>query len=190
MPGKHKERTGKTVFGKILQSIGKSLPELASDVFNVVTSPNPFGAVMDTLKSKLASSQTGAVGDNFNNELDNISEDDKELFLASLADVAGARDMYKSSDHTQADKVADIIMKKNLQYIAVLVLVNISVMVFSEKLQLNTALIVAIGNVLGMVIQSLINERQQVVGFYMGSSLGSKIKDKTKSIFGNSKYPE
>lgn len=179
----HKERTGKTRIGKILQGIGKALPELAGDVFNVVTSPNPFGAVMDTLKSKLASLQTGAVGDNFNNEIDNISQEDKDMFLASLADVKDARDMYKITGHEQADKIADDIMKRNLPYLVGLASVNILILVFSEKLELNTPVVLAVGNLIGMVIQSLINERAQVVGFYMGSSIGSKIKDKAKSLF-------
>lgn len=181
--GEHKERTGKTRFGKILQSIGKKLPELAGDVFNVVTSPNPFGAVMDTLKSKLSSLQTGVVGDNFYKELDNVSEEDKDLFLASLADVKDARDMYKSTGHEQADKIAENIMKRNLPYLVGLASVNILILVFSEKLELNTPVVLAVGNIIGMVIQSLINERAQVVGFYMGSSIGSKIKDKAKSLF-------
>jgi hypothetical protein len=28
-----------------------------------------------------------------------------------------------------------------------------------------------------MVIQSLLNERKEIIGFYFGSSMGSKIKD-------------
>ena len=181
--GDHKERTGQTRIGKILQGIGKALPELAGDVINVVTSPNPFGAVMDTLKSKLAGLETGIVGDKFHAELNNVSDEDKDLFLAGLADVAGARDMYKSTGHEQADKIAENIMKRNLPYLVGLASVNILILVFSEKLELNTPVVLAVGNVIGMVIQSLINERAQVVGFYMGSSIGSKIKDKAKSLF-------
>ena len=36
---------------------------------------------------------------------------------------------------------------------------------------------VAVGNVIGASIQALWNERQQVIGFFFGSSLGSKMKD-------------
>jgi hypothetical protein len=183
--GKHKERTGNTRLGKILQGIGKALPDLAGDVFNVVTSPNPFGAVMDTLKGKLASKLTGAVGDNFNNEIDNLTQDDKELFLASLADVKDARDMYKTTGHEQADKIAENIMKRNLPYIVIMASVNVLVLLFAETFDLSTAVVLAVGNVIGMVIQSLINERAQVVGFYMGSSIGSKLKDKARSMFNN-----
>jgi hypothetical protein len=181
--GDHKERTGQTRISKILQGIGKALPALAGDIVNVVTSPNPFGGAWNVLKGKLKSELTGEVGDNFHDELENVSGEDKDLFLAGLADVAGARTMYAKTGHEQADKVAENIMKRNLPYLVGLASVNILILVFSEKLDLNTPVVLAVGNVIGMVIQSLINERAQVVGFYMGSSIGSKIKDKAKSLF-------
>ena len=38
----------------------------------------------------------------------------------------------------------------------------------------------ALGNVLGASIAYLWNERSQVVGFFFGSSIGSKLKDQRK----------
>lgn len=188
--GDHKERTGKSRFGMLLKKIGEKIPALAGDIVDVVMSGNPIGAAVGKLREKLAGTATGAIGDALLSELNDIPEEDFELFKMELADKSDARDMYKSTDHEQADKIADSIMKRNLPYILVMSMVNIAVIIFYEKLSLTPALILAIGNILGMVIQSLIQERSQVVSFYMGSSLGSKLKDKAKSIFGNPKYPQ
>jgi len=183
----HKERTGKTRFGMFLKKVAKQLPELAEDVIEIAFSSTPLGNVLSKVKEKLAGTATGAIGDQLLKELNDIPEEDMKLFEMELADKSDARNMYKSTDHEQADKIADSIMKRNLPYILVMSMVNIAVIIFYEKLSLTPALILAIGNILGMVIQSLIQERSQVVSFYMGSSLGSKLKDKAKNMFNNSK---
>lgn len=180
--GDYKDKHGKSRVHDLLKNIGQALPGLVPDIIDVVTSGNPIGAILGKLKDKLSSKQTGQTGGNFLKQLNEISTMEMEAFKMELQDKSGARYICQSTGHEQADKIADNIMKRNLQYIAILVLVNIAVMVFSEKLGLNTALVVAIGNIVGMVLQSLINERNQVVSFYMGSSIGSKIKDKMKSL--------
>jgi len=181
----HKERTGKTRFGMLLKKVMTEIPELAGDVMEVFLSPNPLGSVLNTVKEKLAGTATGAIGDHLLKEINDIPEDDLKSFEMSLADIQGARKMYTETGHEQADKIAERIMKVNLPYIIVMASVNVVALLVADTFNLSTAVVLAVGNVIGMVIQSLINERAQVVGFYMGSSIGSKLKDKAKSLFSN-----
>ena len=181
--GAYKNEHGKSIIREILNKVAFSLPNLAGDVLDVLSSPNPIGTSFQKIKEKLAHSSTGQVGDNFFKQIDELSDDDLKLFELEVADKNSARDMYVNTGHDQADKIASNIMKLNLPYIIGLAFVNVIVIVLSNVLNLSAALILAIGNIIGMVIQSLIQERSQVVGFYMGSSLGSKLKDKAKSLF-------
>lgn len=176
--GEFKDKHGKTRVGKLLQQIGEALPSLAGDILSVVTSPNPAGATLETLKEKLAHKSTGQVGDNFLKQINALTEKDFEVFKISIQDRQDARNMYIQTGHEQADKIASHIMSRNLPYIVVMASVNVLVLLFAESWNLSTAVVLAVGNVIGMVIQSLIQERAQVVGFYMGSSIGSKMKDK------------
>lgn len=181
--GEYKDKHGKTRLGDILSKVAKSLPNLADDVLNIVTSTNPIGAALWTLKDKLSSISTGNVGDELLKEINDLSENDLKEYEMYLKDIQGARNMYVNTGHEQADKIAENIMKRNLPYIVIMASVNVLVLLFAETFDLSTAVVLAVGNVIGMVIQSLINERAQVVGFYMGSSIGSKLKDKAKSLF-------
>ena len=181
--GDYKNKNGESRFKSILSKVAKSLPELAGDVINVVTSPKPGGVVLNVLKDKLKSISTGKVGDELLEEINSVPESDIKLFEMHFKDLDRASNMYVSTGHEQADKIAENIMKRNLPYIVIMASVNVLVLLFAESLDLSTAVVLAVGNVIGMVIQSLISERAQVVGFYMGSSIGSKIKDKTKSLF-------
>lgn len=91
-----------------------------------------------------------------------------------LADRQSAREMYKEQNG-QADKIADRITKFNVFYIIGLVLVNCLVVYFLED---NAALVAAASNIIGLVIRDLLAQIQAVTGFYFGSSMGSKQKDK------------
>lgn len=106
---------------------------------------------------------------------------DKELEKRELeliyADKANAREMYDDSKD-QADELSNHIMKWNLWGVVGMVVLNVALLLLSEKLGLSTAVIVAAANAIGMISQALLQERGQVVGFYFGSSLGSKNKDK------------
>lgn len=92
--GDFKKKHGKSRFGKVLQSVTKNLPELAGDVFNVITSPNPGGAVLSTLKAKLKSSQTGEVGDKLLADIESIPESQLRVFEMEVDDRKDARGLY------------------------------------------------------------------------------------------------
>ena len=90
------------------------------------------------------------------------------------ADRKDAREMYKHH-HGMQDDVAKSIMKWNLPGVFILVLLNAAVMIFipSEYAAAGQA----IGTLMGFVINQLLKERQDLIGFNFGSSTGSKLKD-------------
>ena len=91
-------------------------------------------------------------------------------------DRKSARDSYKVH-HEQADKVAQSIMARNLPTIFILVIVNVTSVYAAEYFKLPTGVLAIISNLIGVVIGQLLAERQSVVGFFFGSSLGSKMKN-------------
>lgn len=83
-----------------------------------------------------------------------------------------AHDSYdKKSD--MADIIAKQIIDRNLPLIGILVLVNVIILYF---LQENASLIAIVSNLIGIAIGNLFSERQAIINFFFGSSLGSKLK--------------
>lgn len=91
-----------------------------------------------------------------------------------LENTKDARAMYKQTNHARADEIADHVMTWNLPIIVVLVIMNILVVTFIE----GGALIAIASNFIGMAMKQLMSERQTVMNFFFGSSMGSKEKDK------------
>jgi len=91
-----------------------------------------------------------------------------------LENTKSARDMYKVSPE-QAGKVADNIMRYNLVIVFLLVIINILAI---RELKDDTVVLALISNFIGLVLGALLNERQAVVNFFFGSSMGSKNKSK------------
>ncbi|MBL4761390.1 MAG: hypothetical protein JKY93_01665 [Gammaproteobacteria bacterium] len=100
-----------------------------------------------------------------------LKDNEHELKTLALEDVASARDMY-GKKNAMADKVADHVTRFNLLGVVFLILVDVLVLMFVK----DSVVAVALGNIVGAIIQSLLQERQQVIGFFFGSSLGSKEK--------------
>ena len=101
-----------------------------------------------------------------------LQRHEQELTQLHLADVRDARAMYGSSKSDMADRLANRIMSWNLPAIVTLVAGNCAVVYTIE----NPTIAVALGNIIGASITYLWQERQQVVGFFFGSSVGSKDK--------------
>jgi len=84
-----------------------------------------------------------------------------------------SRDMYKNTGHDQADKIAQHVITWNAPLVGILLtLYGFSLIYVKDA---NTAQ--AVGTLLGGSIAALWQERQAVMGFFFGSSLGSKLKD-------------
>jgi hypothetical protein len=102
-----------------------------------------------------------------------IQQINLEREKAYLQDRQGARSMYQVHN-VQADKIADRVMRWNLIFIFLVLLINVGSVIWLKE---NGTILAIIGNVLGMVLKGLFDERQQVGAFYFGSSMGSKQKD-------------
>jgi|GEM_PF-2234136 len=89
-------------------------------------------------------------------------------------EMASARKSY-ATNHKQADDIAKSVMRFNVIYVVLVALAQIAAITLTE---LPDAAVVVIGNVCGWIIKGLLDERIQVCGFYFGSSIGSKTKDK------------
>ncbi|GLX86356.1 hypothetical protein tloyanaT_26090 [Thalassotalea loyana] len=102
-----------------------------------------------------------------------LVNNEHELKRLAFEDRKDARQMYQVHNQ-QADVIAERIMKWNLPYIFLLLIANALAAYFLKE---HSALLLAVGNVIGMAIKSLFDERKEVTGFFFGSSMGSKQKD-------------
>jgi len=91
-----------------------------------------------------------------------------------LENTNKARDMYKSTGHEEADRIASHVIKYNLPVILALVVINIMAVTYLERGEI----IAIVSNFIGMAIHALFNERQSVINFFFGSSKGSRDKSK------------
>lgn len=92
-----------------------------------------------------------------------------------LANVQGAREMHKVNNK-QADELGKSIINWNLPLALVLFAGNLGALHFFKD---HAEILITVGNLTGFLLNSLIKERQDVINFYFGSSLGSKIKSYT-----------
>jgi len=103
-----------------------------------------------------------------------VMSDKHKLDEMFLEDRQNARDMSVKSDKMAdlANDVAKRIMKTNLPFVFLLILAQCLVMVFVP----DKTIVALASNAIGFVLNALLNERQAVVGFLFGSSMGSKLK--------------
>lgn len=98
------------------------------------------------------------------------------------SEQSNARNMYMSTGHDQADKIANGVMKWNMPLAVLIGLVQIIVLSYFTPLP--DMVVLAIGNVSGYITKGLLDERATVCGFYFGSSIGSKVKDSQRPPVG------
>ncbi|MDA0778323.1 MAG: hypothetical protein O3C19_04550 [Bacteroidetes bacterium] len=89
-----------------------------------------------------------------------------------------AHETYQEKS-TMSDEIARQIIKRNLPIIAILVTINVGLVYFMKD---EATLIAIASNIIGVTIGNLFSERQAVVNFFMGSSIGSKEKDKLLKV--------
>lgn len=83
-----------------------------------------------------------------------------------------AHETYQTKNE-MADTIAKQIIQRNLPIIALLVIINIAVVFYLKE---HSSLIAIASNIIGVAIANLFNERQAIVNFFFGSSIGSKQK--------------
>ncbi|MGH1374400.1 MAG: hypothetical protein ACRBBW_20350 [Cellvibrionaceae bacterium] len=101
-----------------------------------------------------------------------LVDNEHELALAALNDIDSARTMY-SGNNTMADEIARRVITQNHWAVAILLACNGLVIEFVD----DKTVALALGNLIGTSVAALWQERQQVIGFFFGSSMGSKLKD-------------
>ena len=102
-------------------------------------------------------------------------EQEKEankLIELDYEDRAGARDMYKETDHKIADKIASSVIKWNLWVVFLAIVIEILVVIYID----DKVLIAIITGAISSYSTSLLRERQQIITFFFGSTMGSKRK--------------
>ena len=108
---------------------------------------------------------------------DDISvEQEKEaykLIELDYQDRAGAREMYKA-ENKMADEIAKRVIVWNLWIVFLAIVIEILVVIYMQE----KTLIAIISSAIGGLTTALLQERQQVINFFFGSSIGSKTKDK------------
>lgn len=101
------------------------------------------------------------------------AEIDKRIDL-DYQDRENARKMYTESDHSMADDVAKRVINYNLWVVLAALIIEIGCVFYLE----DKVLIAIISGAVGAITQALLQERQQVIAFFFGSSQGSKEKTK------------
>lgn len=150
-----------TRVGNWLREIGRSdiLDKAINMVGNVATG-DILGAVKTLIKKD-----------------DGISpEQEKEaykLIELDYQDRAGAREMYKV-ENEMADSIAKRVIVWNLWIVFIALVIEILVVIYME----DKTLIAIISSAIGGLTTALLQERQQVINFFFGSSIGSKNKEK------------
>lgn len=150
---------------KLGGDIGERTAETITDIAGRITNVDEPEEILEVLrKDKVLAGELKQL----------IIANEHELKIAYLRDVESARDMYKSTDHKQADKIADSITKWNTLIVFCLICVNIAVVVFIP----DPTLVALVSNMIGASISYLWNERSTVINFFYGSSQGSKDKSR------------
>lgn len=107
-----------------------------------------------------------------------LLDQEHEIVMAAFSDVSSAREMYRTTGNKQTDIISNRVMTQNQLYVFLFLAIDAASFVWIDE----PAAAAAIGSVCGFCINSLWQERQQVMNFLYGSSLGSKLKDKFRPL--------
>ncbi|MGI1677572.1 MAG: hypothetical protein K6L75_02490 [Cellvibrionaceae bacterium] len=110
-----------------------------------------------------------------------ILESENILVQLSFEDIKNARDMYLGKSGDLVDSIARKVIAQNHLLVILLLALNVAVIVYAKS----PAMVGVACTLIGGSITALWQERQQVIAFFFGSSLGSKIKDNAKNSFFN-----
>ena len=148
--------------------IGASVGGLISNVLGVQDNPEAVLAELKTNPEAVL-------------KLQQIQIDHKQkLEEFRLREIEIEQERFKTSHNTysknssMADKIAVQVIKWNLPVIALLVVINVVVVHYFKD---DASLIAIVSNIIGLTIGKLFTERQAVINFFFGSSIGSKEKD-------------
>lgn len=170
---KDKKPFWETTAGQWLTKVKDKLPELAGDVVDVVASGNPIGAIASKILPKLKTSQNPVSIELMQEYEIRKMEIEKDIYALELSNTNKARDMYMSTDHDTADRIAKSVINWNLLIVLGLVAAQVLVIIFVEG-----TIAAVITGVVGTITGALLQERNTVINFFFGSSKSSRDKDK------------
>lgn len=157
---------------KGIDAIQAKAPDLAEAAFNIAKNPNPINAVSEIVN---VFREAGAhdIAQEFEAQKQEI---DRELLVYNLdaEDRASARANYINTKDF-SDEIGKRVFNWNLPFVALLVA---AVIVCAQYLE--GGLLATIAGLVGAIIRDLMAERQTLVNFLWGSSLGSKKKDEQR----------
>jgi len=90
---------------------------------------------------------------------------------AVIDDKKDARSMYTSTDHALQDEIAKKVFKQTTFLVPILVGLNMAMILFAKWKNIDPAVAVALGNILGFVLGKLLDERKTVIEFLFGASI-------------------
>jgi len=187
----------KKSFKEFCKGVAQKVPSIAADVIDVIISPNPVasavGKVGELLKGKAEKEEAAKEAlvefEQFKMEWEKeMFQLEIEAYKAEAADRDSARKNLQD-DRAMSDEIARKVVNRNLTFIFILLVVQVTVTIFSVFLSdqfiddkqmavtVGSSLGSVVGAAIGTVIGSLLQERSQVVGYFFGSSMGSRQKD-------------
>ena len=94
--------------------------------------------------------------------------------------IIGDKQNARGASHLNEAQIgiANKIYSQSMFMIPSLLIMNAGLVVYADKLDMDTTAVVAVGNLIGMALNNAYRERQSIIEFLFGSSIGSKIKDK------------
>lgn len=106
-------------------------------------------------------------------EVQLIKQHESDILNLDFKKFQEAHETYRKV-HNMADKIAENVIKWNLPIIFLLVIANLFII---DLFKDNAPLMAIASNIIGIAIGKLFSERQAVINFFFGSSIGSKDKD-------------
>lgn len=171
-----KKEIKQTGFGQFLTKIAKDIPSLALDVVDIATSGKPVSAAINMIAQKLTREDVDF--EKAQVALQEIAAKRKEWELEAYELESKDRErasMMYNKDNDMANKIANNIITRNLAYIFALLICQVVFSFVTTTLVDDKTIAVSvggtIGTIIGTVIGSLLQERNQVVGFFFGSSI-------------------
>ena len=152
--------------------IADILKKAAPTILDIVGDIVPGASAIKTIANMVFKDKTISPADKeaIQKELDRELKE-YELYVE---DMKRASDMYSSTGHRMADKIADRVIKWNLWIIIIAIVFELLFIYYID----DKILIATISTIVGGVTTALLQERQQIINFFFGSSRGSKTKDK------------
>lgn len=172
---KRQERKDKAKVPFKDRPIAQLLKTVAPAILNVVADVIPGGSAIKMISDMVLKDKTIPKADKetIQRELDRELEE----YKLYVEDINAARTMYSTTGHDMADQIATRVIKWNLWVVLLAVVIEIGFVYFID----DKILIATVSTIIGSITTALLQERQQIINFFFGSSKGSKDKDKLAS---------